>query len=107
MDNSFDKVVDSIVLLGKPAEEMEKYNEEHGCEEKKKYLVIEELLVDTLARLNPEKYGSLNIRESDVRGAYLHEVINVLTAALQHIKETHIIYGVSVNNKINNINNTY
>lgn len=95
MSDSFDKVVDDIILLGKPAEEMEKYNKEHGREQKK-YLIIEELLVDTLARLNPDKYCTLNIRESDVRGVYLHEIMNVLTAALKHIKETKIIYGLDV-----------
>lgn len=100
MSTRFDKVVEDITLLGKPAEEMDKYNKEHGIEKKKKkkYLVIEELLVDTLVRLDPEKYRTLNIRENDVRGVYLHEILNVLAAALQCIQDSKIVFGLGVNN---------
>lgn len=99
MSTSFDKVVEDITLLGKPSEKMDKYNEEHGLE-KKKYLVIEELLVDALVRLDPEKYRTLNIRENDVRGVYLHEIMNVLTTALQCIHDSKIVYGLEVNNHL-------
>ena len=93
--DSLDRLVSEITLLGNPTVKMEKYNKEHGSE--KKYLIIEELLVDTLVRLNTEKYRSLNVRENDVRAAYLDEIMRVLHTALKQIQEFGTSFNISVN----------
>lgn len=93
--DSLDRLVSEITLLGNPTVKMEKYNKEHGSE--KKYLIIEELLVDTLVRLNTEKYRSLNVRENDVRAAYLDEIMRVLHTTLKQIQEFGTSFNISVN----------